>query len=381
MCNGTCWVIKVVPDNSNDDTIADAFRAHLEHTHAKLSDVFSIYLQSELVQSTQLEELLRMLKGNTFALSISELKMRTKNLQAAGRCLSESGEETSLLDVSQTSNEVLNGDHPVMLLFKDAVSNFNKLHTELPNCFEFAVLPRRYIDAALQPSALLLVFSLLQAFVTILIYVVDIYFRGQSESQLSYLQLYQCVYFMIFNSALPATLLVNSIAHGDLQQTDITVTVTSKVAHVIRSPFLVVALLLLGPGILTHIIPGILLYNFVVIPLLAIPVGLEVCIRRLSPRLPTKVILVLRMTIRVAALFFVSAALSIAFNSADAFLWRREFASNGLFSGNWRSTGTYLAQPYFTSLTEEYTARSMGCVWERLSHTISNFLQMGFLFV
>eukprot|EP00744_Colponema_vietnamica_P006659 GILI01009659.1.p1 GENE.GILI01009659.1~~GILI01009659.1.p1 ORF type:complete len:1046 (+),score=133.22 GILI01009659.1:296-3139(+) len=253
------------------------------------------------------------------------------------------------------------------------VSAFNALHDTEPACFEYAVLGTRHMEERLQPSALLLILSLAQSVVTILVYVIDVHIRSLA-TPLTALQMYECVCFMIFNSSLPSTLLVGAVLHSDLSPTMQATDPRGWLTHIFKSPFVLATVLLLSPPLVTHIIPGLLLYCWVLVPPFAVAVLIEHMLRR-SARRPSRLILAARVVSRIAILLTTSIAFSVAFNVADGFMWSR------LQGDELYITGSYVQQGYLSALEQDYNDRSMACVWEHLFDTISNFLQMGFLLV
>eukprot|EP00744_Colponema_vietnamica_P010839 GILI01015273.1.p1 GENE.GILI01015273.1~~GILI01015273.1.p1 ORF type:complete len:1021 (+),score=49.33 GILI01015273.1:205-3063(+) len=391
MCRGMCWVVRAEPSVGTHPGLKldEVLRSQLDFVHGCLKDIFIVYKNSLWLNSLPIEDL-RKIESTSSADQGGDnrLKARPKstiNVSSADKTLLRGSmpphEATSLIDTRSIVDSAAEDEEMTIPqttdIFLKSVAAFNALHNTHPACFEYAVLPRRKTDARLQPSAILLGLSLVQSYITLLVYAADVNYRSQSNP-LTHLQIYQCTYFMVFNSSLPATLLVNAVCHRNLEHSDVVAApLSSRLLHLLSSPFVVATLVLLGPALLTHVIPGLFLYVWITVPLLALTIGIEYVLRLKCSSLPSRVMIAVRMLVRVAMLFSVAVALSVAFNAADAYMWQ---AANDQPSAMF-ATGTYMRQPYFSALAQDYNARSMQCVWEHLLHTVSNFLQMGFFLV
>lgn len=381
MCNQMCWVIKPqIPEGISN--IETELCSQLTLAHNKLKEIFAVYSKSEWLKAISVDEMMKL--SSVVSPSSPSSSDQSQMIVAKGSksTINEANEASRLLskspdEVTETceSKTFLDTEKEKEIILK-LVADFNALHVQMPRCFEYAILPNRKADARLQPSTLLVGLSLLQSIITLFVYFLDIYTRSQATA-LQPLQIYQCVYFMIFNSSMPSTLLVNSIYHRDLQQAAAFLPWKSRLLHLIRGPFVIASLLLLAPAFLTHVIVGLILYIWIVIPLIGIPIGLEYILRRKQQNLSFRTIIAGRLCVRIATLFSVAVVLSVAFNAADSYLWQGSLRDRPYMF----VTGTYMHQSYLNALIQDYNARSLDCVWEHIFFTISNFLQMGFFLV
>eukprot|EP00388_Colpodella_angusta_P045831 GDKK01067411.1.p1 GENE.GDKK01067411.1~~GDKK01067411.1.p1 ORF type:complete len:740 (-),score=57.91 GDKK01067411.1:66-1967(-) len=257
---------------------------------------------------------------------------------------------------------------------QNAVESFNKLHELKPHCFERASLPARKIDESLQPSSVLSLFSVLQAVATILVYAFDVVVRSRGSDgkfEIIPFDVYQCIFFMVFNSSLPSSLIVNVIAHADLGRETRNNSFTSKIKDIISHPFVLVSFIILLPPIVTHIIPGFFAYLWLTAPILAVGIGLEWYLRTRFT-VPSVLLILARFGVRVLILFAVTIVFSLSFNYSVSFIWpQHEFYR----------TGSYGPSTYIGSIVDDYNVRSIDCMREHIFDTVSNFLQMGFFFL
>eukprot|EP00744_Colponema_vietnamica_P010228 GILI01014480.1.p1 GENE.GILI01014480.1~~GILI01014480.1.p1 ORF type:complete len:182 (-),score=16.98 GILI01014480.1:244-711(-) len=144
--------------------------------------------------------------------------------------------------------------------------------------------------------------------------------------------------------------------------------------RVLSSPFVLLSLLLVAPPLITHVIPGLILYCWALIPPIVLAVTVE-CLLRSRLTQNSRTMLAARIANRVFILLVVSIAFSIAYNVADMYIWKWVKGDEPF------PTGSYIQQHYFSSLEQDYDSRSLACVWEHLLSTMSNFLQMGFFLV
>lgn len=360
MCNNRSWVVRQRPlHHEGSDKISQVMAAELARVHGQLRLIFNAFQKTHLA-TIPLEHLKQLESG---------LLSRRSNYSVAADVEVSTAESSPLLPSKETENQSMNAEQEFLNLVRD----FNKLHTTVPNSFEYAILDSRRVDAQLQPSSILLTLSLIQSVVTLFLYIVDVYLRSK-DTPISSLQIYESIYFMVFNSSLPSSLLVNAIFHADLSPAMRATTVRGWLWHVFSSPFVSLSLLVLAPALVTHIIPGMFLYFWGLMPLLALPIGIEYIVRQKARR-PSRRLVVVRVGTRIFILLSASLCFSISYNVADAFIWQWLPGQQNY------TTGSYTAQTYFSAVVQDFDARSLSCAWEHLLDSVSNFAQMGFFFV
>ena len=256
------------------------------------------------------------------------------------------------------------------------VDAFVELVATHPHCFEYAALPSRYIDDSLTPDTVLLTISFVQCVITLIVFVVDVVRRGRhgsdNEKQLSRFQTYECVFFLLMNSPLPSSLLVGAVARADLGGSALhSQTARSKLSNIAADPYVIFCALILCCPMVTHIIPGLVLYGWLTIPLLGVPILVEYQLRcRLTVQ--TRLAVGARFVSRVVILFAVSSALSLSYNLSAAYIW----SAVDLVGGRLH-TGSYEHGGYWEVLVRDVEARSIACFAEHLVETVSGILQLG----
>eukprot|EP00658_Telonema_sp_P-2_P083623 TRINITY_DN9108_c0_g1_i10.p1 TRINITY_DN9108_c0_g1~~TRINITY_DN9108_c0_g1_i10.p1 ORF type:complete len:195 (+),score=11.62 TRINITY_DN9108_c0_g1_i10:198-782(+) len=147
------------------------------------------------------------------------------------------------------------------------------------------------IDEYLRPNKLLLWVGLLQLMATQIIYAIDVFPRAYGAG-LSSLEIYQVIYFMACNSTTFAGLLGDALARADWEHADqvksedgITFIASSDVALSSRNSwtpkrffnqiclvftdrYVLLTMLLFSPPLITHVIPGMMMYIWLFLPCL-----------------------------------------------------------------------------------------------------------------
>eukprot|EP00744_Colponema_vietnamica_P011080 GILI01015593.1.p1 GENE.GILI01015593.1~~GILI01015593.1.p1 ORF type:complete len:706 (+),score=82.67 GILI01015593.1:1275-3392(+) len=347
MCNNRCWIVRQLPvAHCGSHRVSAIHEAQLSAVHAALREAYKCY--------------------KCIRLDSPEAALPRPTSQSP---LLHAGPATAYSKPYFTEDEIETAGSE----FTRLVAAFNGMHTTHPACFEHAILSFRRADAQLQPSTILLTLSVMQSIATVFIYTIDVYIRTWT-TKLTVLQMYEVICFMIFNSSLPSSLLVNAILHADLGPGMQATTVFGWIKYVARRPFVLVTFFLLAPPFVTHVIPGLFLYCWLLVPPMAIVIFLEAYLRRRSTRRRSKRLVAARVFCRVAILFTTAIVFSVSFNAADGYIWK--WAREERFT-----TGSYTAKEYISAIEQDYNSRSLACVWEHLFATISNFLQMGFLLV
>eukprot|EP00743_Colponemidia_sp_Colp-15_P011173 GILK01012429.1.p1 GENE.GILK01012429.1~~GILK01012429.1.p1 ORF type:complete len:657 (-),score=39.34 GILK01012429.1:18-1988(-) len=259
---------------------------------------------------------------------------------------------------------------------KNLVEEFNQLHDLKPHCFEYASLPSRKIDDKLLPSPLLIIFSLLETLITLCVYSGNVLIRSYNGNNgtIRAFDMYQCVFFLVFNSSLPSSLIVNVIARADLGKTTHTKNALEKVKDIITNPYVIITLLMLGVPMATHVIPGFVVFIWLMAPALAISFAAEYYLRtRITVQ--SHFVVLGRLTSRVLILFTVSISLSLSYNYSASYIWSDES------DGGYLSSGSFKKMAYFDIIVQDYNSRSFSCTYEHIVDAIANFVQMGFFFL
>eukprot|EP00742_Colponemidia_sp_Colp-10_P012625 GILJ01014208.1.p1 GENE.GILJ01014208.1~~GILJ01014208.1.p1 ORF type:complete len:1053 (-),score=110.48 GILJ01014208.1:52-3210(-) len=254
---------------------------------------------------------------------------------------------------------------------KAEVDAFVGLIHVYPQCFEYAALPSRSIDDKLMPNTLLIIASIFQCLVIMVVYAIDVIRRssGREEGQFSAFDVYQCVFFMVFNSSAPSALLVSVMARADLGSLEHSQTIRTKVHDIFTDPYVVFILLLYSFPLVTHILPGMFLYGWLTIPAIVLGIWIEYLLRtRLS--LQTRFVIAVRFFSRVIILFTGAMVLTMSYNYSASYIWSTP--KGYLMSGSYRQTS------YFQVVVDDFWARNLSCFYVHITTTVSNFLQMGF---
>ena len=186
--------------------------------------------------------------------------------------------------------------------------------------------------------------------------------------------MYQCVFFLVFNSSLPSSLIVNVIARADLGKTTHTKNALEKVKDIVTNPFVIMTLMMLGVPMITHIIPGFVVFIWLMAPALGLAFAAEYYLRT-HITVQSHFVVLGRLATRVLILLTVSISLSLSYNYSASFIWSTQTDDGYLSSGSYKKTG------YFDIIVQDYNSRSFSCTYNHIVDAIANFVQMGFFFL
>eukprot|EP00744_Colponema_vietnamica_P008262 GILI01011809.1.p1 GENE.GILI01011809.1~~GILI01011809.1.p1 ORF type:complete len:1051 (+),score=59.84 GILI01011809.1:33-3155(+) len=256
------------------------------------------------------------------------------------------------------------------MLNKEVKAFVELIHVH-PQCFEYASLPSRSVDDSLTPSTIILLLSLLQCAVSITVYAAEILEKKGNRLQgyITSFDAYQTIFFMAFNSSTPSSLLVSAIARADLSTISSPQCLSSKLKEILADPYVVSILALFSAPFATHVIPGAVLYGWLLLPPLAAVLFLEYTLRKRYSH-QTLVAIVARFVSRVLILFVAALVCNLSYNYSAIYIYSSP--DGYMMSGSYRKAG------YLQAVRDDFKARDLECYYAHITTTMSNFLQMGF---
>eukprot|EP00744_Colponema_vietnamica_P006472 GILI01009397.1.p1 GENE.GILI01009397.1~~GILI01009397.1.p1 ORF type:complete len:1153 (+),score=104.14 GILI01009397.1:150-3461(+) len=250
------------------------------------------------------------------------------------------------------------------------VDAFVALIPTYPHCFEYVALPSRSVDDKLMPNTLLLVFSVAQFLASIVVYSVSVTAkRSHMNTDSRSFDTYQCIFFLVFNSSTPSALLVSAVARADLGSLEHYQTWKTKLRDIFTDVYVWFVLIMFLPPLATHVIPGVFLYCWFLLPPLLLAIWLEYLLRSKAAS-QTNLWIAARYLCRVLVLFVAAMVFTLAYNYSAMFIYSSP--AGYMNSGSFRKVG------YLQTIADDFNARSIRCLYEHITTSASNFLQAGF---
>ncbi len=274
----------------------------------------------------------------------------------------------SLLDALDSTDDVYSPGRVARDRLEDASKQFLELRDRLPQYFEYALLPSRTLDVRLVPVPIVLVANLLYCTILVVVCV-----GGQlsddatSTSQLSWFDAYQVIYFQILNSTAVGSLLVDAVVRVTLRRRD-----DFRLKLLLQSPYVCAAIVLILPALVTHCVIGAVLYAWIIVPLVGLPLFIGNVIQNshfLRRNSTITILFILRSGVRVAIIFSVCTALSISFNYAALYFYQSDATHS-------RGPDMMKAHTrYFDAILDDYNSRSYDCLFEEWTLTVRSAMQ------
>eukprot|EP00744_Colponema_vietnamica_P001296 GILI01002162.1.p1 GENE.GILI01002162.1~~GILI01002162.1.p1 ORF type:complete len:220 (-),score=35.66 GILI01002162.1:153-812(-) len=214
------------------------------------------------------------------------------------------------------------------------------------------------------PNTPLLLFSIAQFVVSIIVY----YFHVDGKDRAAF-DVYQCIYFMAFNSSTPSALLVGAVSRADLGSLAHNQTLRTKLRDIFTDIYVWLVVILFLPPLVTHVIPGIVLYSWLLVPPLLLVGWLEYFLRRKVVH-QTKLTIAARFISRILVLFVAAMVFTLGYNYSAVYLYSSP--------EGYQMSGAYRRVSYAQTIVDDYNARSIGCLYQHIVTSASNFLQAGF---
>eukprot|EP00743_Colponemidia_sp_Colp-15_P015066 GILK01018005.1.p1 GENE.GILK01018005.1~~GILK01018005.1.p1 ORF type:complete len:555 (+),score=13.38 GILK01018005.1:210-1667(+) len=247
-----------------------------------------------------------------------------------------------------------------------------------PHCFQYATFPHQKDWS--RPPAMMLLLMLICYLVVAIIFTADVIARSDANSR-TFLQIYECVFFLMFNSCLPATMIVGSLAHAEATNARLIGARKGTMRGTFTNSYFITSMILLAPALITHVIPGVLMYGWFIIPIFGVAMGAESAFLQAtrrplelavsSPRDGWRLagLAISRAIVRLFAGVLVASALSISFNVASAQIWSQQRGNAGAVQG------TYISGPYLDVLWDDLSSRSLTCMIDNICSSVSNVVQ------
>ena len=176
---------------------------------------------------------------------------------------------------------------------------------------------------------------------------------------------------MIFNSSLPSSLVVNVIARADLGKTTHTKNALEKVRDIYTNPYFIITAVIFAVPMVTHVIPGFVVFIWLMAPALALSCVLEFYLRtRITVH--SHGVVMARLGARIIVLFVASVVMSLSYNYSTAYIWGED---------GYLATGSFGRDSYWEIVVSDFNSRSFSCTWGNIVYAVSNFVQMGFFFL
>ena len=188
---------------------------------------------------------------------------------------------------------------------------FNVRIEERQAHFDYSKMYTQQLDEALAPTAFLILYGIATALFGVVVYVVEVLSKVSSEQQDKYtaFEVYQCIFFRFINTTTFPTLLVDIFARADqharnptsgddedgnyfgrllplnlgasrrrnraLADREYRRTFAHRARHIASDKLLLLTLLLFSPPLITHVIPGCVLYGWLLIAPIVLFFGFE----------------------------------------------------------------------------------------------------------
>jgi hypothetical protein len=214
------------------------------------------------------------------------------------------------------------------------------------------ILVPTMVDARFTPQAWMLV---LEAAYCVMYFFVCVY-ESASVPGYGRWDMYQAVYFRYINSAIAVDLVVNAFLRRIYLDEPL----------VSQDPYLITGLLLIGPSLVTHILPGVVLYAWIITILLAVWVPLCWIMRQLEKHFfytMDPVSILFRVVFRLGTTLVATLLLQSSFNWSLLFYDKRG------------------ALGYLGVVAFEYQSRTWGCLIESRLASLANVVQFLSAFV
>ena len=224
-------------------------------------------------------------------------------------------EAISVLGVSQLINDA-HAQHFASMSTADIVlqllrfsHEFTSRIAERQAHFDYSKMYTRQLDEALAPNAFLVLYGLSVAILNVGVFTIEVVSRAaRDESRFTTFEVYQCIFFLFANTTTFPSLLVDILARADqiarspsssegddsffgrlipiklggrnrkgrkLADRSERHSLLYRARQIAADRFLLLTLAIFSPPLVTHVLPGVVLYAWVFIPPLAIFVALE----------------------------------------------------------------------------------------------------------